>query len=297
MASKYESKNQQLMLIIMALMTISVYANNKKVLIIGIDGCRPDSMLAAKTPNLDKLWKNGAFSFFAQADTKTRSGPCWTSMLTGFWHKEHGITSNHYREKLQHPHFFKYIKEQSPSSKTISIINWEPIHKILPDNLVNIKIACKSDQEVKQKVVSAISEEDIDVIFLQLDDVDHAGHAAGYGPTRPKYIKAIESTDKIVGELVSAVHNRPTYKEEDWLIIVSTDHGGVHRNHGKQSPQEMTIFFIANGPSVQKGELTQAVNIIDVASTALAHKTQDFYNKHKLSGKVVGLKQPTGGQK
>ena len=63
------------------------FGRTNKVLIIGIDGCRPDALLAAKTPSIDKLWSNGAFSFHGKTDPKTKSGSCWTSMLTGTWHQ------------------------------------------------------------------------------------------------------------------------------------------------------------------------------------------------------------------
>ena len=36
-----------------------------KVLIVGIDGCRPDALLSAETPNIDKIWQSGSFSFHA----------------------------------------------------------------------------------------------------------------------------------------------------------------------------------------------------------------------------------------
>ena len=38
----------------------------KKVLVIGIDGCRPDGITAANTPNLDALMANGTYSLDAR---------------------------------------------------------------------------------------------------------------------------------------------------------------------------------------------------------------------------------------
>ncbi len=54
-----------------------------KVLIIGIDGCRPDALIKAKTPNLDKLWKNGASIFNTKTDEISSNGICWTGMHMG----------------------------------------------------------------------------------------------------------------------------------------------------------------------------------------------------------------------
>jgi len=56
---------------------------SKRVLIIGIDGCRPDTLLAAVTPNLDRLREGAAFSFRAMTGDVPISGPGWSSALTG----------------------------------------------------------------------------------------------------------------------------------------------------------------------------------------------------------------------
>jgi predicted AlkP superfamily pyrophosphatase or phosphodiesterase len=82
------ARNVLFALIILLLgLPMAVYPANtegeRKVLVIGIDGCRPDALLNAKTPNIDQLWQNGAYSFKAKTDELSSSGICWTSMLTG----------------------------------------------------------------------------------------------------------------------------------------------------------------------------------------------------------------------
>ena len=64
----------------------------KKVLILGIDGLRPDALIAANTPNVDRLLENGCFSAEAQTGQYTVSGPGWSSLLTGVWWSKHGVT-------------------------------------------------------------------------------------------------------------------------------------------------------------------------------------------------------------
>ena len=64
-------------------------AKTPKVLVIGIDGLRPDALEAAKTPFLDELKKAGAWTDDAQIlaaryrKNDTISGPGWSSILTG----------------------------------------------------------------------------------------------------------------------------------------------------------------------------------------------------------------------
>ena len=104
--------------------------NCRKMLIIGIDGCRPDSLIASDTPNIDLLVEAGVFSFDAQTGEITVSGPSWSSMLSGVWHTKHGVKDNSFSEaQFEHfPHFFQRIKEVKSSTYTASLVHWKPIH-------------------------------------------------------------------------------------------------------------------------------------------------------------------------
>ena len=85
----------------------------KKVLLIGIDGCRPDALQAAHTPNLDSLIVGGAVSFVAQTGEHTISGPGWASMLTGVGIGKHGVVDNSFADPHfdTYPHFFYRLNE------------------------------------------------------------------------------------------------------------------------------------------------------------------------------------------
>lgn len=262
-----------------------------KVLIIGIDGCRPDGLLAANTPNLDELWKNGAYSFSAKTDPISSSGICWTSMLTGVWHEKHKVISNEYLNPNigEFPHFFRRVKEQKPEMKTFSVVNWNPVHKILQDGDADIVNYLLTDDKVTARVADLLLTENPDAFFVQLDDVDHAGHEFDYIPESNNYLSAIQIADKQVGVMLDAIKRRPDYEHENWLVLVSTDHGGSNFGHGKDIPEHTTIFYIASGKDVQKGEIKQQVNVIDVAVTAMKHLGIDVKKEWNLDGKPVGL--------
>ncbi|MDP6512960.1 MAG: alkaline phosphatase family protein, partial [SAR202 cluster bacterium] len=100
--------------------------DKKKVLIIGIDGCRPDALLAAETPNLDTLIDDGLVSYQAQTCEFTVSAPGWSSMLTGVWPNKHGVkdTSFDGADYGSYPHFFQRLKEAREDAVTASIVNW-----------------------------------------------------------------------------------------------------------------------------------------------------------------------------
>ncbi|MCL3782023.1 metalloenzyme superfamily [Prolixibacteraceae bacterium JC049] len=266
-------------------------AQNNKVLIIGIDGCRPDALLYANTPNIDQLWKDGAYSFRAQTDPISSSGICWTGMLTGVWHQKHNVTTNAYKNpnNKKYPHFFQRVKEHNSNYRTISVVNWAPIHKILKPGESDITITCKSDKAVTKKVSKLISEKEVDAFFVQLDDVDHAGHAHDFSINSPKYLASIETADKQVGQILKALKKRATYQQENWYIIVSPDHGGSNKGHGKNILSHTTIFYIINGKDVAKGEIQSAVNVVDIPVTAMKVLGITPKKEWNLDGQVKGL--------
>ena len=100
-----------------------------KVLLIGIDGCRPDSLRDASTPNLDRLISTGAFNPEAQTCARTVSGPSWMSILTGTWPETHGVVDNSFDGyKAEHAqHFLSRIEKAKPELRTASITEWHPL--------------------------------------------------------------------------------------------------------------------------------------------------------------------------
>jgi hypothetical protein len=86
-------------------------------------------------------------------------------------------------------------KQQKPELKTYSIVNWEPVHNILQENDATVVIHRKTDGLVTSAVISNLKNKDVDVMFVHLDNVDHAGHKYGYSVDNKKYIESIEKTD------------------------------------------------------------------------------------------------------
>src|SRR4029077_16214079 len=103
----------------------------KKALIIGVDGCRPDALLAAKAPNLHNLIKNGAFSDKAQTGDMTASGSGWGSLLTGVWREKHGVKGNDFAGANfeAFPHLLTRIQKARRKSYLASVAHWEPIRQ------------------------------------------------------------------------------------------------------------------------------------------------------------------------
>ena len=64
------------------------------VVVISIDGLRPDLALRADMPNLRSLMAAGAFTFWAKTTALSVTLPSHTSMITGFVPEKHGVNWN-----------------------------------------------------------------------------------------------------------------------------------------------------------------------------------------------------------
>ncbi len=269
----------------------------KRVLLVGIDGCRPDALMAADTPVLDRLMANGAASLVAQTCAETSSGPSWSSLLTASWPDKHGVLDNDFAGARldRHPPVFERAKSVRAELATASLVHWAPIHEHLAEGS-DLSLSLDSDAAVAQRAVELLSDGDPDLLFLHFDEVDGAGHASGYGPDVPEYVAAIEQVDALLGQVVAALDERAAAHlwgdpEEDWLILVTTDHGGTDTGHGEDIPEHRTIFVIVSGDSAARGEIVPPPTIVDVGATILGHLGIEPMDSWELDGRPIGLER------
>lgn len=294
--------------IVFATQVALAQAPKSHVLIIGIDGCRPDALEIAKTPNLDLLIKEGAYSNETQIlgeryqKNNTISGPGWSSFLTGVWADKHGVHDNSFKGKNyeQYPHFFKRLKQQFPDAKTATFVDWKPIDDhIVSDADIRIVYDAhgadgytKEDAKLTDAAVKCLSEDDPHAVMVYLGQVDETGHRYGFHPKVPEYIKAIERVDEHIGKLIMTMKSRKNFKDENWRVVMSTDHGGQGLGHGggHKIPEIRTTFFIVSPTAKSFDIKKQQTYVVDVAVTALVHLGVKIQLEWKLDGKAVGVK-------
>lgn len=279
----------------------------RKVLFIGIDGCRFDAIEAANTPNLDALMADGCYSDHClilgdrYQKNDTVSGPGWSSILTGVWADKHGVHDNDFKGKnyKEYPHIFARLKEVHPDAYTASIVTWLPIHlhilsganfrqQYVPlfDDYV------PADKKAAADAVKILTDKNPTILFFYIGQVDEAGHKHGFHPSQKEYIAAIEQADKHVGEVVAAMKARGSFADEEWLVLVTSDHGGKGTGHGggHSDPEILNSFVIASGPAAQRGKLAEQAYLVDVPVTALTYLGASPKDEWKLDGKAIGLK-------
>ena len=264
----------------------------KRALLFGIDGCRPDALIAAKTPHLDRLIAQGAFHPSVQTGVITISGPNWSDMLTGVWTDKHGVHDNTFAGANYdaYPHLFQRFKEAQPNLKTASIVNWAPINQHILSS-ADFARECGSDALVEYETLKHLQDADSDFIFLQLDEVDAAGHKHGYAPDSAGYLAAIVENDRIIGAIVAEIENCPDFAEENWLILVSTDHGGSGFGHGQDIPEHRTIFVLAHCTGGATPALPETMHIVDIPLLLAHHFGIEVSPEWEWEGQRFGEEQ------
>jgi hypothetical protein len=273
-----------------ALAIVMPTAPAKKVLVIGVDGCRPDALTKATTPYIDGLIRNGCWAV-GRADPLTLSGPCWSTVLCGAGAKKHGVTDDGFvgANFREYPDFLTLIERSRPSLRTVAVAEWKPlVERIVRTADYKGRSSGKGDEATALEASTQIADFDPDVVFVHFGAVEEAGHAFGYGPSVTQYLRAIEETDKNVGLLLAAVRSRKNALNEDWLVILTSDHGGSGTSHGAAIPDHINVPFIVSGPSSADGfDVIPA--LVDVAPTVFAHLGIRPGDEVDWDGIAVGL--------
>ncbi len=307
MANEFMNKTRLALAVAIGMSTVGcgAQAPRHKVLLIGLDGVRVDILASAHTPHLDSLIADGIFSDEAQTRPRTVSGPGWSSMLIGVWADKHGVNSNNFagHNYATYPDFLTRLEQVDSSFNTFAVVDWTPLGDTtaggpVVSDAIDVKLVFDGDGEGgyaradSQSVAAAVTHlesADPDAAFVYLGNIDVVGHDTN--SLSPEYRASIEAADVQIGQLMAAIRRRASYAEEDWLILMSTDHGRRDDGgHGEPSRQERTIFYLASGPSAQTGPLDRAPDIVDVAVTALAHLGVEADPDWNLDGRVVGLR-------
>ena len=243
-------------------------AELKYVVLISIDGLRPDALEIADTPTLDALRAAGAYSAKAKSVLPSVTLVNHASMLGGMGPDKHGITWNVLDPeagKIKGPTLFSVVHEAGLSA--VMVVGKPKLeHIVLPDSVDAFYQPGYTDRQVVNQALEIIDTDQPDILFIHLPDVDTAGHLTGWMGLGQ--LLAINLTDRLIGNIVSALKDEDVLKNT--LLIITADHGGSGLAHGTDSPEDSTIPWLAVGPGIPAGvTIKQDIIIYDTAATIL----------------------------
>ncbi len=286
-------------LILLFLVTFSYAENNKKVILIGVDGFNPSCIKnASEYNNLQWMRDNGSSTNKARTIIQAWSAPGWTSISCAMDPVDTGIidnkwvapwNSNHTEPitpvtglKQSFPCIFKTIKDQNPSLKTRFYFDWGWLANLENSDYANSTYIddlsyCKKTNGWEQvnceanfmrKILNNIETGDnADFFFFYIGGLDQAGHEKSWcGNLYEHYIGTIDAYIGIIKEKLQSKNLlNSTY------IILTSDHGGRpgEFNHGEQNDSNLLVPFYIVGPNIKKGLNLDGIHNIDTAPTVL----------------------------
>ncbi len=219
-----------------------------------------------------------------ETEQTTSTSACWTSHFTGVWGNKHGIITNDDSKFLAYKTFMLEYAEKG--LHTSVAFDWDPYFDVnlrdevrcamrnsLPICFCDIDREKKSgdsdaaafsnfvapdqpsasapyDSGMRDYILSRINGGD-DIICGIFHNIDTAGHMYGFGSST-QYAGAVINCDMYAYSLLCAIHEREEKYNEEWLVIFANDHGGLGRDHGKQTLEERTTWIASNIPIDKK---------------------------------------------
>lgn len=257
----------------LALCAIAATAQPTSVVIVGVDGLMGAGIDQAETPNLDAMKANGAWTFKARGVMPTSSSPNWASMIMGAGPEQHGVTSNAWEPDdfpfgpictgmgTTFPTIFSLMREQRPTADTAVFHHWKGFGRLVEPGAPSHIEHGETETITTEAAIAYWKEHQPALLFVHLDHVDHAGHTHEW--LSEEYRESVELADELIGKIRDAIDHEQTF------FIVTADHGGVGKKHGGESPEEIHIPWLAEGPGIAAGvTIRQPVNTYDTAATA-----------------------------
>lgn len=237
------------------------------VLLLSIDGLRPDAIRAAEAPTFLRLMNEGSSTWSARTVMPSVTLPCHTSMLRGVDVPRHGITDN-----VFHP-----IARPVPSVIDVAsrnglqcacFFNWGPLRDLYDPESVQVSYywhdfgTPEGDAHVARVATEHLTEGEYDFAFLYMGHTDWAGHKWGW--MSEGQLRAVANADSCVAQVLSALQSRAI----PLTVLFTSDHGGHGQSHGTEMDEDMTVPWCLWGNGARPGvEIQKQVRIFDAAPT------------------------------
>ncbi|MDR3220180.1 MAG: alkaline phosphatase family protein [Dysgonamonadaceae bacterium] len=242
---------------------------NRKVLWINLDGA-VGSVVEQTMPQdgaLSKMLKNSKYSWLGLSDNrvlpaeKNEDPVTWASLLTGVIPEKHNVTDDSYtanveynpsnpdEKVVQYPNIIHHITSNDANMLTLCVTPWRNLNEKMLNN-AKTTITSENDAQAKDIVKENLLNSDYSFILLGFSGMMNAGKSGGFSKENANYVAALRTIDGYVAELLEAIEERENVFYEDWLIIITSNHGGTATGHfgGNSEPERNTfgLFYYSH---------------------------------------------------
>ncbi len=266
-----------------------------KAMIIMVDGLRADAVENVPMTNLMKLcegrWRpeyRAVHSFTGHTlhDARPSSAANHAAIATGVTAAKTKVFNNGETPRGDFgkwPSWLARVVEARPDVKALFAYSWAgdtalaphprvrslPLISVINDNW---PISNDGYERCARTIPQLMASPDApDAVLYFIDITDWGGHRSAFYPYGKEYLNDIHVADRIIGETLDAIASRPSFKDEDWLVMVTSDHGGYRKKHGIWGGQATTIPVVVSGRRLKGGRIPGMPHNYDLPVTALAH--------------------------
>ena len=247
---------------------------SRHVIVVSIDGLRPDAIEAYGASTLQRLMREGSYTLSGRTIDPSKTLPSHTSMLTGQPPERHGVLWNTVptaaASTIDLPNVFGLARARGYS--TAAFFSKAKFQPLQVDGTLDYSQAPGgwfgrwSSERTMTDVARYLGAARPNLLFVHFSDPDAAGHRSGW--MTAAYGRAVRGTDGDVSRLMAVATQ--AFGEGNFSVIVTADHGGHGSNHGSDDLRDVTIPWIAWGRGVKPGLLTPStVRTMDTAATVL----------------------------
>ena len=235
----------------------------KQVVLISIDGMRPDAMDQADTPHIDALRARGLTTLRGRTVMPSVTLPCHMAMFHSVPPERHGITTNTWTPQVRPILGLADVLKQA-GKVCDAYFNWEQLRDLWRPGamrqftMVDTSHDFHGDVQVADAACAALQSSPADFSFVYLGHTDASGHDHGW--MSDEYLAAIGRADTEVGRVVDCL-------DDDATVIVTADHGGHDRTHGTELDEDMLVPIVIAGSGISHGEIAEPAGILDLAPT------------------------------
>lgn len=237
-----------------------------KVLLILVDGMRPDSIPVCGDAGLDTFFKSGTYCMQATTTFPPVTLPCHMSLFHSVDPGRHGTTTNVHMPQVRPINGLIEVLEAAKKTKGF-VYTWEELRDLCTAggkldfswfSRQHTETISALEHKATKVARDYIREEKPDFLFLYLGGADAWGHRCGW--MSQEYLDSVKNAWECIREICEDL-------PEEYTVIVTADHGGHDRSHGANIPEDMLIPVVFRGEMFASNQELSHMDIRDLAPT------------------------------
>ena len=245
---------------------------DRKVLLLVLEGINGVEMEKEIPPTIKSMLDHSKFTFKGISDG-SKNAQSWSNILSGQWSNIHNVTSNSFDPEIEddddiHDHegtggaegyvsIFQRVNEAGRKLTTSAITSSEELNKFAFQFADVIK-KVDNDQQVKESTVQVINGMDRSqsLAVAHFSDLLKIGSEGGFSMANTNYKTSVQKIDGYIKEILDAITSRTNYANEEWLVVLTSNHGGIKNSYGGKSFEELNTFTLYYNPKFKSEMIT-----------------------------------------